>query len=132
MIELAEAARQHHYSVSTSSDPAVAGSNSPVYQRSQAFFKAAIAVAYPDVDPDEVYEIWVDCMEDVAWCARIAREEAQRRDQDDDWQVTIRFTDGWVAQSDKNVRFYEMQEGVFALLNQQDATHGDIISIRIS
>lgn len=72
-VRMAEDARRHHHIVASHDDWRVAQSNAETYKRSQALFKAAIAVAYPDVSADDVYAVWVDCMESTEYCARYVR-----------------------------------------------------------
>lgn len=62
-IEAAELARKAHHLTASEDD-------SKAYDRSQIAFKAAIHAAYPELDKCGVYGLWVDCMEDVAYCAR--------------------------------------------------------------
>ena len=70
---MAEDARRHHHIVCSDDNWQVSQSNSPVYVASLALFKAAISVAYPDVSADDVYAVWVDCMESTAYCVRYVR-----------------------------------------------------------
>jgi hypothetical protein len=81
--QLAERIRETHYAVCTSEDHNVSHGDGPVYTHSRHLFLAAIKAAYPDMDAEEIYAVWVDCMETVAYCARIVRQrrisEAQAR-----------------------------------------------------
>lgn len=75
--QLAEQVERTHYAVATSDDPNVSHGGWPVYQHSQGLFLAAIKAAYPDLDAEEVYDVWLDCMEPVAHCARVVGERHQ-------------------------------------------------------
>jgi hypothetical protein len=78
--EVAEAARKAHHETAASTDVAVSSGKN--YTRSRQAFKAAIRVAYPTVDCDTVYGVWIDCMEPVAYCVewikQADRDELQR------------------------------------------------------
>lgn len=70
---LAEQARRTHYAVASCDFDDINAGDSEVYKASQTLFKAAIKAAYPDQDESDIYDIWCDCMEDVAHCAEHAK-----------------------------------------------------------
>lgn len=67
-LALAEAARRYHYSICTHEDYKIASSLTPHYKESQRMFRKAIKIAYPHMDANRIYKMWVDCMEDIAYC----------------------------------------------------------------
>jgi hypothetical protein len=72
--QIAEEARRHHHIVSAHPSNDVSGCWTDTYKASQALFLAAIAAAYPHVSAWSVYAVWVDCMEDTAYCAEWVRQ----------------------------------------------------------
>lgn len=74
--EFAENVVELHYGVATSSNSVVAASNSHVYTQSQANLLAMIRLAYPGIDATEVYEVWVECNESLAYCVRSVQRYA--------------------------------------------------------
>lgn len=76
--QLAEQAERTHYAVVTSEDPHVNRGDRAVYKHSQGLFLATIKAAYPDQDAEAVYDVWLDCVESVAYCVRILREQQHR------------------------------------------------------
>lgn len=63
-----------HREVAYSVNDAVAHWNMPIYIGTRGAFLGAIALAYSDVNADDVYNVWADCGEDVAYCVAIVRE----------------------------------------------------------
>lgn len=66
--DFAETMRQMHYAVACSSNTAVAESHAMPYKTTKAALLVAIGAAYPDVDIEAIYDIWVDCNESIAHC----------------------------------------------------------------
>lgn len=66
--DFAEAMRQMHSSVAFSSNNAVAAYDAMPYKTTKAALLVAIGTAYPDVDIQAIYDIWVDCNESIAYC----------------------------------------------------------------
>lgn len=76
--EFAETVRKWHYSVATHENRTISTCGAlggTIYDHSQNLFKAAIKAAYPDLDETDIYEVWVDCMESVAYCANYVKQE---------------------------------------------------------
>jgi hypothetical protein len=70
-LQVAEAARMAHHKIASHPDWKVAGGAS--YARSRQAFKATLRAAYPDINTDTLYGIWLDNMENLIYCAVIAR-----------------------------------------------------------
>jgi hypothetical protein len=69
-VHIAEVVARRHYLLATSEDNSLAGSWTSTYQNSQALLKAAIKAAYPHVDPEGVYNVWANILEDIASCVK--------------------------------------------------------------
>lgn len=67
--ELVEMVRLLHYVIATSPTTAISFGMGEIYPHSQKLFKSVIALAYPDLDTERIYETWVDCNESIAHCA---------------------------------------------------------------
>lgn len=84
--DFAEAMRQVHYNVATSTNPTISAYDSGVYKTSKAAFIAAIAIAYPSLPTYDIYHLWADNNESVAWNAGIVKnrieDEAYERYED--------------------------------------------------
>ncbi|HET9865738.1 MAG TPA: hypothetical protein VFQ06_00495 [Nitrospira sp.] len=72
-----ELAAVKHYANATSNDPERSFYQGEIYKASKRALIGAIQAAYPDVDVDDVYELWVDCGECIAYCVEYLR--TQRR-----------------------------------------------------
>lgn len=68
--EYAEEVVEIHWGVATSNNVDVASSNSEIYCHSQANLLAMIRMAYPHVNAQEVYDVWIDSMESLSYCVR--------------------------------------------------------------
>lgn len=73
-LTIAEMAERMHFAVATSPNADVAGCWTPTYKASKRMFTTAIKAAYPHMDAERVYLLWVDCNETVAYCVRYIRE----------------------------------------------------------
>lgn len=69
LAQRAEIARREHFANATSEDIARADGDGPIYRASHAALLSAIAAAYPDVQAADVYDVWADCNESIAYCA---------------------------------------------------------------
>jgi hypothetical protein len=85
--DLAESAARHHYHTVTSLDSYISNPESGPYRRSAVLLLAAVAAAYPHVDPDRVLEAWSAryTPAPVAHCVRVVEHHAAR-------EVTARLT----------------------------------------
>lgn len=72
--ERAEVARLNHYAVATNDDRAVSFYLSPDFLRTKSDLMIAIRGAYPDVDATEVYRLWADNNESIAYNVAYYRE----------------------------------------------------------
>lgn len=68
-LAAAESARVHHHAAAGHAD--LSFSSGQYYANSRAAFKAAIRCAYPQLDCDAMYGLWVDSIESVEYCANI-------------------------------------------------------------
>lgn len=75
--DIAELARERHLTVASSNSLAIAASDSETYRRSQALLLAAIRAAYPDVNDHLVYNVWLDCLETISYCAEFVRNNPE-------------------------------------------------------
>lgn len=66
LVAIAEAAREHHHETSGWADQGFAE-----YAASTALFKAALSAAYPELDTEALYSMWVDGMESCEYNARL-------------------------------------------------------------
>lgn len=69
--DFAEAMREIHFAVAFSNNSDISGGNA--YRVTKACFLAAIAISYPELDAERIYDIWVDCNETVAYCVTVYR-----------------------------------------------------------
>ena len=67
--EFVEIVRLQHFAVATSENVDIAASWGTIYKHSQRLFKAAIQLAYPNLDTERIYDLWIDNNESVAYCA---------------------------------------------------------------
>lgn len=73
LVQFAEKAALWHKEVACSENPDISFYQYEIYRSSQKLFKAAIKAAYPNLDTQDIYDIWVDCMDTVAYCADYVR-----------------------------------------------------------
>lgn len=74
LADFAEMVRFLHYAVATSNNPSINYGWGILYQSSQKLFKSAIQAAYPNLDEEEIYYVWSDCMESVEYCANLVKQ----------------------------------------------------------
>lgn len=65
-----ETAREYHHLTAAQED-------GDVYKRSQETFLAAIRNAYPAEDVGQVYGVWLDCMESIAYCVGVIHRDPE-------------------------------------------------------
>jgi hypothetical protein len=76
--ELAQLIHDRHWAIATSENFEIARGDGETYRYSRALLLAAIRAAYPDLSPEAVYEVILDCGEPVAYCANIVRNDPER------------------------------------------------------
>lgn len=67
-VDFTEAMRALYASVAFSNNTDIAYERANTYKLARIAFKAAIADTYPEVPFEDIYTIWVDCNETVAYC----------------------------------------------------------------
>lgn len=72
-IEFAEQVTVQHLAIATHENRSIAGGTGAIYKASQDLVLAAYALAFPDLDPQHVYDVWTDCNESARHCAAWVR-----------------------------------------------------------
>jgi hypothetical protein len=67
---LCETAREYHHLAAGQDD-------GDTYKRSQETLIAAIRNAYPAEEPGQVYGVWLDCMESIAYCVGVIHRDPE-------------------------------------------------------
>lgn len=80
--DFAELCATMHFAVATSENPTISFCRGKVYPHSQNLLIEAIRAGWVSLDPSDIYDVWVDCNESIAYCAdvvtrRIADEKAE-------------------------------------------------------
>lgn len=75
--EMAEKVESWFRTVAFSENPDISNGSGAIYQTCQRLFKAAIRAAYPLVDENDIFDVWVDCNESVAYCAEYVQNNPE-------------------------------------------------------
>lgn len=76
---IAEKALEMHKAVAYSSITDIAWYKSEPYKASKALLFALIGLSWPNEDKEEIYDIWLDCGENLAYCVRQAKYDREHQ-----------------------------------------------------
>lgn len=93
--------------------------DSPAYEVSKQALIDAIIVAYPDVDPDAVYNVWADCNESIAYCVDHVKANPVSR-----W-YTVEESMALVTDDDYPALMVDMIPTDVDIVDDRGATFGD-------
>jgi hypothetical protein len=71
--DFAEVMLDVYRSVAFNEDGAISASDTMTYKLARNALMVSIAIAYPESDIQAVYDIWLDCNENVAYCVDAAK-----------------------------------------------------------
>ena len=81
--ELVELLAIVHLGIATNEDGRISSGSAAPYRHSERALKAMLLLAYPELSEDRIYEIWLDCNESIAYCAKkVEKEVAFEREQE--------------------------------------------------
>lgn len=78
-LRKADIARKEYYAVATSEDATIASWNAKPYIEARIAFLQAVRKAYPELDIERFFDVWLDCNEDVRYCAEYVKREMQEK-----------------------------------------------------
>jgi hypothetical protein len=73
----ADEMRIKYYAVSSSEDATIAAWNAKPYIEACIAFLSAVRDAYPELDIEAFFDVWLNCNEDVQYCAEYAKRKKQ-------------------------------------------------------
>lgn len=85
--DYADIVLETHRSIAFNENRAISASDTMTYKLSRMTLFAAIGIAYPETDIKSVYDIWVDCGENLAYCVEAYKN--RNRGEADNTYVTV-------------------------------------------
>jgi len=79
-IRMAEAIQSYYFDVAGHETYAVAGGDGETYRNANTALLAGYRAAWPHLDPQAIYEAWLDCNESATYCARIVAQQLSDND----------------------------------------------------
>lgn len=100
-LQLAEAIQSYYWDVATSEDQDIAGGSTETYRNAHAALLAGYKAAWPHLDPQAIYEVWLDCNESAAYCADIVEGRFTSETRDGERIIRIDYVEQevWLDES---------------------------------